>query len=138
MNIVAASHPELGERFLYCEGDVPLLFTENETNQRTAFRHSESNTLCQRRHQRLRRSRPPGSGQSGAERNKSRRALSAQRCRPGARPNIRLRLTDAGALDADRRAIRRDSMRYMDARRREADEFYQSITPVSAATMLQM
>ena len=31
--IVAASHSELGERWLYVEGDVPLLFTENETNQ---------------------------------------------------------------------------------------------------------
>src|SRR5580698_4316571 len=28
---VAASHADLGERYLYCEGDVPLLFTENET-----------------------------------------------------------------------------------------------------------
>jgi hypothetical protein len=31
-SVVVASHPELGERFLYCERDVPLLFTENETN----------------------------------------------------------------------------------------------------------
>jgi Glycosyl hydrolase family 63 C-terminal domain len=31
-SVVLASHPELGDRFLYCEGDVPLLFTENETN----------------------------------------------------------------------------------------------------------
>ncbi|HMK30736.1 MAG TPA: hypothetical protein VK473_13705, partial [Terriglobales bacterium] len=29
---VRASHPELGERFFYCDADVPLLFTENETN----------------------------------------------------------------------------------------------------------
>ena len=34
---VAASHAELGERFLYCEGDVPLLFTENETNNERIF-----------------------------------------------------------------------------------------------------
>jgi hypothetical protein len=32
VSVVSASHPELGDRFLYCEGDVPLLFTENETN----------------------------------------------------------------------------------------------------------
>ncbi|HUO33544.1 MAG TPA: hypothetical protein VMU43_00990 [Candidatus Acidoferrum sp.] len=36
-NVVAASHPELGERFLYCEGGVPLLFTENETNSERIF-----------------------------------------------------------------------------------------------------
>jgi hypothetical protein len=36
-SVVATSHPELGERFLYCEGDVPLLFTENETNSDRIF-----------------------------------------------------------------------------------------------------
>src|SRR6202789_483974 len=34
---IAASHADLGERFLYCEGDVPLLFTENETNNERIF-----------------------------------------------------------------------------------------------------
>jgi hypothetical protein len=29
---VAAAHPELGPRYLYCAGKVPLLFTENDTN----------------------------------------------------------------------------------------------------------
>ena len=31
------SNPQLGERYLYCEGDVPLLFTENETNTQRIF-----------------------------------------------------------------------------------------------------
>jgi hypothetical protein len=35
--VVWAAHAELGERFLYCEGDVPLLFTENETNNERIF-----------------------------------------------------------------------------------------------------
>ena len=35
--VVAASHAELGERYLYCAGDVPLLFTENETNNERIF-----------------------------------------------------------------------------------------------------
>ena len=34
---VAASHTQLGERYLYCEGDAPLLFTENETNNERIF-----------------------------------------------------------------------------------------------------
>jgi hypothetical protein len=34
---IAASHADLGERYLYCEGDVPLLFTENETNNERLF-----------------------------------------------------------------------------------------------------
>ena len=32
-----ACHESLGEIFLYCEGDVPLLFTENETNNQRIF-----------------------------------------------------------------------------------------------------
>jgi hypothetical protein len=35
--LVAASHPNLGERFLACEGDPFLLFTENETNNERLF-----------------------------------------------------------------------------------------------------
>ena len=27
----------MGDRYLYCEGDVPLLFTENETNTQRIF-----------------------------------------------------------------------------------------------------
>jgi hypothetical protein len=34
---IAASHADLGERYLYCEGDVPLLFTETETNNERLF-----------------------------------------------------------------------------------------------------
>jgi hypothetical protein len=37
VRIIAAAHAELGNRFLYCEGDVPLLFTENETNNQRIF-----------------------------------------------------------------------------------------------------
>jgi len=34
---IAASHPVLGDRFLYCDRDVPILFTENETNRARLF-----------------------------------------------------------------------------------------------------
>jgi hypothetical protein len=30
--VIAAKHPSLDERYLYAEGEVPLLFTENESN----------------------------------------------------------------------------------------------------------
>ena len=36
--VIAASHPDLGERFLYTEGATELLFTENETNTERLFR----------------------------------------------------------------------------------------------------
>ena len=38
---VAAAHPLLGEYVLSCAGDVPLLFTENETNHARLF-HSQN------------------------------------------------------------------------------------------------
>ncbi len=35
--IVKAVHPAVGERFLYCDGEPELLFTENETNTQRIF-----------------------------------------------------------------------------------------------------
>ena len=35
--VIVASHHELGERWLYVEPDAPLLFTDNETNNRRLF-----------------------------------------------------------------------------------------------------
>ena len=43
--VVAASHADLGERYLYCEGDVPLLFTENETNNERIFGTANASLL---------------------------------------------------------------------------------------------
>jgi hypothetical protein len=37
IHVVAASHADLGHRYLYCEGDAELLFTENETNNERIF-----------------------------------------------------------------------------------------------------
>jgi hypothetical protein len=36
-SVVKAAHPILGEYYLACEGDVPLLFTENETKMQRIF-----------------------------------------------------------------------------------------------------
>src|SRR5262245_18628887 len=36
-SVVAVSHAVLGDYVLYCDGDVPLLFTENETNNERLF-----------------------------------------------------------------------------------------------------
>jgi hypothetical protein len=37
-NVIAASDSVLGDRFLYCEGETSLLFTENETNTKLLFK----------------------------------------------------------------------------------------------------
>jgi hypothetical protein len=36
-NTIAARHPDLGQRFLFCDGATTLLFTENETNTERLF-----------------------------------------------------------------------------------------------------
>jgi hypothetical protein len=36
-NLIEASHSTLGQRWLYCEGETELLFTENETNLQRLF-----------------------------------------------------------------------------------------------------
>jgi len=36
-SVIEASHPTLGERWLYCEAPTELLFTENETNNQRLF-----------------------------------------------------------------------------------------------------
>jgi hypothetical protein len=43
---IAARHRLLGERFLYCEGVVDLLFTENETNTERAFNEPNQQPYC--------------------------------------------------------------------------------------------
>ncbi len=35
--VIHATDPVVGDRFLFCEGDAPLLFTENETNMEWVF-----------------------------------------------------------------------------------------------------
>jgi hypothetical protein len=35
--VIKAADPLIGDRYLYCEGDAPLLFTENETNMERIF-----------------------------------------------------------------------------------------------------
>ena len=42
--------PKLGQRYLYCEGDVPLLFTENETNTQRHLWCSEPHAVCEGQH----------------------------------------------------------------------------------------
>ena len=36
-HVITASHSQLANRSLYCEGDIPLLFTENESNNERLF-----------------------------------------------------------------------------------------------------
>ena len=124
------STPQLGERYLYCDGDAPLLFTENETNNERIFGTPNDTPLRQGRHQRLRRARPRRRGEPGQGRDQGRGALPAHR-RRRARAGVRLRLTTSPRPVAHASATIRsaDFDEMFKPAASEADEFYASITP---------
>ena len=126
---VVASHARLGERYLYCEGNVPLLFTENETNNERIFgtpnqspyvKDGINNYVVAGNHNAV---NPEKIGTKSA-------AHYPLNVGAGETAIIRLRLTDM-APDAIG-----DPFRSFDAtlqtRLSEADAFYKSITPERA------
>jgi hypothetical protein len=133
--VIAASHSHLGERFLYCEGAASLLFTENETNtqrlagvpNRTPYVKDGINNYIV-------------NGRQDAV-NPERMGTKASAHYPitvGARESkiLRLRLSDAGPAASVPRnghgvTFGRAFDEIIDARRREADEFYAAVIPSS-------
>jgi Glycosyl hydrolase family 63 C-terminal domain len=124
--VLATSHSELGERYLYCEGDVPLLFTENETNNERIFATPNASPYVK-----------DGihnyvvSGAEDAVNPKHQGTKAAAHFKfdvdPGKTVTIRLRLSDkAPAAMGD---AFKNFADIMQTRRSEADEFYRAITP---------
>src|SRR5574337_239101 len=122
--VIAASHPDLGERFLSCEGAAALLFTENETNTRRLFGtpnrtpyvkdgineyivHADEGTV-----------NPEQKGTKAS-------AHYPLTVGAGESRTIRLRLHDATVSVP----FRGDFDDVMQARRTEADEFYATVIP---------
>jgi hypothetical protein len=123
---VAASHPQLGERYLYCEGDVPLLFTENETNNQRIFgtpnaspyaKDGINNYVVNGKQDAV---NPGHTGTKAA-------AQYQASVDSGQTATIRLRLSDQAPTEIGKPF--KDFTQSMEARRREADEFYRTITP---------
>jgi hypothetical protein len=128
--VVAASHPELGERWLYCQGDPELLFTENETNLERIFGKPNASPWVKDGfdayvvHGRKEAVNPARTGTKAA-------AHVRIEVGPGRSEVLRLRLSEASP-----KALRAPFERFdetVGARLREADEFYRSITPASAS-----
>jgi hypothetical protein len=123
---VAASHSQLGELYLYCEGDIPLLFTENETNNERIFgtrnaspyvKDGINNYMVQGNQAAI---NPGNLGTKAA-------AHYSVNVDAGQTATVRLRLSDlAHAAMGD---PFKSFAEIMEARRNEADEFYQAITP---------
>ena len=130
---IAASHPELGERFLYAEGSPALLFTENETNTERIVRVPNRTPYVKDAfHDYLVKSRrdavnPEKRGTKAA-------AHYSIEIGAGQSRTLRLRLCEVAPGRAGRSPEGgpfADFDAVIDARRREADDFYASIVPAS-------
>jgi Mannosylglycerate hydrolase MGH1-like glycoside hydrolase domain len=129
--VIAAAHPELGEYYLYSDGEVPLLFTENETNNARLFpEHPNAspyvkdgiNDYVVRGQQASVNPEPRGTKVAAHHR----LAIG-----PGQSATIRLRLTDQAPAGASPFGTAFDKV--LAARLQEADEFYRAVTPSSVS-----
>jgi mannosylglycerate hydrolase MGH1-like protein len=134
---MAAAHSELGAYSLYCEGQAPLLFTENETNNARLFpqypnaspyvKDGINNYVVQ--------------GQQAAVNPDRRGTKAAAHYRfmvgPGQSATVRLRLTGPGPTGQSTRTPGEAAPfepafdETIASRLREADEFYATVIPAS-------
>jgi hypothetical protein len=125
-SLVRARHPDLGECYLYAEGEVPLLFTDNETNTERLWGQPNATPWVKDAFDRYLIAKERDA--INPDRQGTKAAVDYWMTVPaGGESVVRLRLTtespqvlrspfgDVGAIFAARRA--------------EADKFYQSITP---------
>ena len=130
ISAVAASHDALGDRYLYCDAKVPLLFTENQTNAERLFGTPNTeqyvkdgiNDFVVKGNEAA--VNPAQTGTKVA-------AHYRLQVAAGQSATISLRLTlqspkSIGDPFKDFDAV-------LDARRREADDFYRAITPASSS-----
>jgi Glycosyl hydrolase family 63 C-terminal domain len=123
---IAASHPDLGDRYLYCDTDAPLLFTENETNNERIFgtqnaspyvKDGINNYVVQGNKNAV---NPEKTGTKSA-------AHYMLTVGAGKTATIRLRLTEIAPATVGDPFKTFDAT--MQARRDEADQFYKWVTP---------
>ena len=121
---IEASHAELGRFLLYCDGNPDLLFTENDSNNERLFgtrnatpyvKDAIDNFVVAGRHEAV---NPNQTGTKAAAH--YRLELAA-----GETATLRLRLTNAAPPDP----FGSQFAQIIEARRHEADAFYQAITP---------
>jgi hypothetical protein len=126
---VAVAHPLLGKYTLFCEGDVPLLFTENETNHERLFhqpnesRHVKdgiNDSVVQGKQEAV---NPEKTGTKVAAHYKINLGAGQSKV-------IRLRLSKSSP-EQKGKAFGKQFDEVFAERLREADEFYKSVTPPS-------
>jgi Mannosylglycerate hydrolase MGH1-like glycoside hydrolase domain len=129
----AASHPLLGSLVLSCDGDVPLLFTENETNHERLFpgQKNESAYVKDGIHDFV----IYGRQQAVNPEKQGTKVAAHYQVNVGAGKTavVRLRLSSS-VREQKRQPFGTAFDTLLDERRREADEFYQAVTPPSLST----
>ena len=129
MNVIEATHSELGNRWLYCEGNAQTLFTENETNtellwnqpNRTPYvKDGINNYLVAGKKDAV---NPARTGTKAA-------AQYQITVKAGGTQVIRLRLCDK-APGSTFTPFGKDFDSIFADRLREADEFYKAVIPAS-------
>jgi hypothetical protein len=125
---VAARHRLLGERFLYCQGAGDLLFTENETNTLRAFNQPRQ-PFCKDGiiHAVVHSERSAINPELRGTKASAQYRLSVP---AKGRQTVRLRLTDQ-APDRLQAPFGDTFEAAFNARRQEADAFYEGITPAT-------
>jgi len=124
--VMVASHTQLGDRYLYCEGSVPLLFTDNETNNERIFgTPNVSPYVKDAFHNYV----VHGKSDAVNPQHVGTKAAAHYRIHVGAgeTSTIRLRLSDLAPAAMDDPFNQFDEI--MQDRQHEADQFYQAITP---------
>ena len=138
-NAVAVSHPLLGEFVLACEGDVPLLFTENETNSARLF--PGQNNASPYVKDGINNYVVDGSRDAVNPEKQGTKVAAHYRLmvEPGQSTSVRLRLTNQAAVRERGKPRTAATVfggpfdKIFDARQQEADDFYQAVIPPSVS-----
>jgi hypothetical protein len=129
-SVVAAAHPVLGEFILSCEGEVPLLFTENETNHQRLFPGQKNESPYVK--DGINNCVVQGDQDAVNPDNQGTKVAAHYRVNVGAGQTqvIRLRLAKSSP-DQKGKPFGKQFDEVFADRLREADEFYKSVTPPS-------
>jgi hypothetical protein len=125
---VELHHSYYGNRWLYCRGNAQLLFTENETNQRLLFNSENASSHVKDGindyivHGAKEAVNMSGSGTKVA-------CHYRVTIAPGQSTVVKLRLTDKEMASAAARPFNASFDLTFAERRKEADEFYGTVTP---------
>jgi hypothetical protein len=124
---IRAVHPKLGERFLYCDRNATLLFTENETNTQRIFGVPNRSPYVK---DGINNYVVHGQKDAVNPEQKGTKAAAHYRLtiKPGECQVVRLRLADT-ALDKDGPFGDFDDV--LEVRYKEADQFYDTVIPRS-------